>query len=711
MKAGSKGTTLAVMSRGVVQTKKGAMRKTAAWVGGDAGAATLGSTPAQSISQSPLFYDYRYSTPDKFYFPRDRAMANSIWRDIYRRDATVAIATDMYSELPWSKFTLEGIDDGSIRKLYEDMFNALNLVPKFTPFTKDYLITGELILHAMFNTSKGYWQKVVSHNPDYIRVVGTGLAFDQPLMWMKATPEIKRLLASADPRIRKVVDILPRDMVNAFRGNREVPLEPLNTTFLPRLNTSQEVRGTSIYTRLFRVNMYEDFTVNCSLAVSQRNAAPVRLIKVGDPNPGGWKPSSSDLESLAEMFSLAESDPFAAILTHPWVTVEYVGVSDKALLISREWDFIERVKLLALGVAKAFLVGETSFACFERGTPVHLANGAPVPIESIAVGDSVLDHTGKPAKVTNMWCEGVPEKLLEIRAWGGRKFRVTHNHRFPAWIAHSTNTLSEGHNTVRADQLQKDDCLKIPVAFHTNTDEESGPKVWRDEEYMYIPITSVQEVSNVEPVYNLEVEGNHTYLVCDGLATHNSAVAGLQTLLQRLASMREMFEQEWMIRKLCEPIAKMHEFYERPKSQLEHRIRVERPEDRRLIVPKIKWSKSLDSTQDANILNIWQALNEKGIISDRTLASGAGVDLEVERRNRDEEQEYKEQHPAPVEAPAEAMGPPGASFRPNPYRQMPKARQVERVKTASLSTDQLQTLARVERIFAGDSDLLTGDRS
>jgi len=471
-----------VYSKNMVRTSKGFVR-TGATSGGASPVNVAGSSASQSISQSPLFYDYRWSTPDKFYFPRSRAVANRIWREIYMRDPAVATATDAYSELPWSQFDLIGIDDGSIRKLYEDMFNDLNLVPKFQGFTRDYIITGELILHHIFNSKKGYWERVISHNPDYVRVEGIGLAIDQPLLWLRPTPEIKRLINSPDPRIAKLRKLLPKEVVSAFRVNKDVPLDSLNTVYIPRLATSSSVRGVSLYTRLFRIVMYEDFIVNASLAVAQRNAAPLRIFKLGDPNTG-WLPDAEDEAQFAEMLSVAESDPMAAIIMHHNVSCELVGVSDRVLLISREWDFIERVKLLALGMAKSFLVGESSFA---------------------------------------------------------------------------------------------------------------------------------------------------------------SAIAGLQTLLERLAALRYKFEHDWLIQKLCKPVAEMNEFYKRTQSELEHRIRIQKPEqERELIVPKIKWHKGLEPAQDTSILNVWDRLYEYGIISRRTFASGAGIDLEQERKNIIEEAEYEQ---------------------------------------------------------------------
>jgi hypothetical protein len=498
-RSGSNLSRFAYYSPNLVRTSKGNIqRKAASDIGQISGTAGKGSV--QAAAQSPLYYDYRWSSPDKFYFPRNRVVANSIWREIYKRDPAIAVSTDMYSELPWSSFELMGIDDKSIRQLYEDMFTKLNIVPKLPSFTRDYYVTGELILHNIFNSTQGIWERVIPHNPDYVRVEGIGLVTEQPLLWLLPTPEIKRLVNSTDPRVKKLQKLIPREIINSFRANKEVPLDPLNTTFIPRLNCSTDLRGTSIYTRLFRVVMYEDFIVNASLAVAQRNAAPLRIFKLGDPN-SGWLPDEDDEAAFIEMLSMAEADPMAAIVMHHNVSAELVGVSDKVLLISREWDFIERVKLLAMGISKSFISGETSFA---------------------------------------------------------------------------------------------------------------------------------------------------------------SAVAGLQSLLERLSVLRLRFENDWIIKKIMEPVAEIHEFYKRKPSEIEHRIRVKRPlEERELIVPKIKWKKSLDPAQDVAILNIWRDLRERGILSERTYASGAGVDIDTERKNLKEERIFKQSNPDIYGVPAQPPQVPG----------------------------------------------------
>lgn len=71
--------------------------------------------------------------------------------------------------------------------------------------------------------------------------------------------------------------------------------------------------------------------------------------------------------------------------------------------------------------------------CFVEGTQVTLADGTRRKIEDIRVGDRVLDGKGHVATIEAAWCEGVPEELVELRVWGGRKFLCTPNHRWPVW--------------------------------------------------------------------------------------------------------------------------------------------------------------------------------------------------------------------------------------------------------------------------------------
>lgn len=441
----------------------------------------VGALKGKTITSAPIYYDPRYATPDKFYFPRTEVQANAIWRHLYETDAAISVATDLFAELPWSTFDLVGISDKKILALYQDMMGCLNLELHLEGLTREFLKLGKVIPHLIFDENKGYFVRLGTFDPDYVKVTPVPFMGEEPILDLKPDPSMRAFMKSQDPRALAIKARLPAFLRDRILSNTPIPLQNTNTTYLARKTSPYRVIGVSLYTRLFRIQMFEDFLVNASIAVAQRNAAPLRVFVLGDPQTG-WLPTEDDISQFAELLSIVETDPYAALIYHTGLNrVEYVGVSDKLMSISREWDFIERVKFLALGVSRSFLVGEVSFA---------------------------------------------------------------------------------------------------------------------------------------------------------------TALAGLQALLDKLQALRLKFESAWIYPKILEPVARINGFYARKKVELEHRIRLKKS-DADLIVPVIKWDKTLDTTQDTTLLNIWSDLQSRGIISKRTLLAGAGINLDVERANLEEEYRYE----------------------------------------------------------------------
>jgi hypothetical protein len=441
------------------------------------------SARGQMITSTPIYYDPRFYTLDRFYFPRTKEQQFSIWELYYNRDPAAGIGVDLYSALPWSEFDLLGMEDPKIKNFYESMFSELNLPAWLPDLTAEYLKMGCVIPHLILSGRKGYWTTCFAHNPNYVRVTPVPIPGADPLLDLKPSPDLRDFAVSRDPRVMQMRTLLPDVFVQRLMAGMPIPLDPINVTYLARRSAPYNVDGVSLYTRIFRIMMIEDFLTNANIAVAQRNAAPIRLFKLGDRDTG-WLPEKEDEQALAEMLAATETDPMGAIIYHYGIEVEYIGVADRTWRLSQEWDFIERVKFLAMGISKSFLLGETSFA---------------------------------------------------------------------------------------------------------------------------------------------------------------AAVAGLQTMAERLLALREKFENQWIYPKILRNVAKMNEMYHRKKAELDHRIRTTAKTDANLIIPKIKWRKALEPTQDASLLRVWQELMESGIASERTLATGSGLDLDTERMNKQEEVKYHEQ--------------------------------------------------------------------
>lgn len=214
----------------------------------------------------------------------------------------------------------------------------------------------------------------------------------------------------------------------------------------------------------------------------------------------------------------------------------YLGYTDKALVEYLEgglqvWNMYEPYptfctldafpRLYKQGLVEAALIvgiqSQELFAidmdvpnyCFVEGTSVTLASGERRPIESIRVGDIVLDRTGHAQRVEAAWDEGVPKEVVRLTLWGGRVIEATEQHRWPVWawprtcgcgcdepvkpgrqyvLGHHTRVANanrdetlpptvavhgtrripvdyEPHQTLRTGEIRRDDFLMIPRKF------------------------------------------------------------------------------------------------------------------------------------------------------------------------------------------------------------------------------------------------------
>ncbi|MBR0226437.1 MAG: glycohydrolase toxin TNT-related protein [Thermoguttaceae bacterium] len=137
--------------------------------------------------------------------------------------------------------------------------------------------------------------------------------------------------------------------------------------------------------------------------------------------------------------------------------------------------------------------------CFVAGTPVLMADGSRRPIESLRPGDVVLaaahlapESTPAPAKVVRFFDNG--EKTVVRLIVGAQELVCTPEH--PFYVL--------GKGWVRADALVEGElCLNA-----------AGERV---------AFVSREAIAETRRVYNIEVEGAHTYFVGDddGVLAHN----------------------------------------------------------------------------------------------------------------------------------------------------------------------------------------------
>lgn len=317
-------------------------------------------------------YQPEFASPDRQQYPVHRILANRYWRLFYKLDPVIGNCVDLFSDLPWSNFELTGDGiEGEVRQAYEYMCRETQVLAMLPYFVREFMICGEAIPHTFFDSSKGVFTHIAMHNPDQLEVIDAPFIKMEPIIEFIADDRLRSVLTSDQPSLRKIRDRMPPELMTKLFSKQNIPLSPVNATFIPRKLHPYDTRGTSIVSRLWRVMMYEDAVFNASIQTARRNSSPLKVAKLGNAATG-WIPPPEQEKRLLELLAQAEVDPNAWLVYHYGIEFETVGTNERAMSINREWETIERIKLVALGVSKSFLHGEVSYASASTGLQIFL---------------------------------------------------------------------------------------------------------------------------------------------------------------------------------------------------------------------------------------------------------------------------------------------------------------------------------------------------
>lgn len=200
-----------------------------------------------------------YNSPDRQQYPVHRILANRYWRLFYKLDPVIGNCIDMYRSMPWSDFQLsgEGIT-GEIKEKYEDMCNEVNLLRTLEYMVSEFMVVGECCSHCFFDDAKGIWTYIALHNPDQLEVIDTPFIKMDPVVEFIPDDRLRAVLTSSNHLLRRVREQMPQELISRLIARQNIPLSPVNMTFIPRRLHPYDTRGTSIISRMWRILMYED---------------------------------------------------------------------------------------------------------------------------------------------------------------------------------------------------------------------------------------------------------------------------------------------------------------------------------------------------------------------------------------------------------------------------------------------------------------------
>ena len=355
----------------------------------------------QSLFTTMKPYQPEYESPDRQFFPIHRRLANSYFRLFFKLDAIVGAVIELLSELPWSDFQLtgEGVD-GEIKETLEYMLNECGIRTILPYLVREFLVVGEVIPHCHFDDSKGIWTHVALHNPDQINVVYSPFIKMDTIMEFVPDPKLREIVSSDHPMLARVRESMPPELLAHLRAGTNIPLSPVNATFIPRKLHPYDLRGASIQTRLWRTYMAEDGLWAAFIATARRAANAITLVKLGDPTTGTIPPPSEE-KKVASLLAQAEADPVAKLIYNYQIATETIGTPERLMSVNTHNELFEKLKLIALGVSKSFISGESSYSSSAAGLTVFLQRLKAM--RDFFVNEWLIPRFFMPVAIANQW--------------------------------------------------------------------------------------------------------------------------------------------------------------------------------------------------------------------------------------------------------------------------------------------------------------------
>lgn len=322
---------------------------------------TIGAGNNILRNPSRRFYDPEITTTS-IHLPRTIKQKNRWNRWFYDHDELIGVVLDTHAELPYSRAELVlAEEDPHIQQEIEDCVHATNFFSMLPIIDLEFMKVGEVFIHTPWDNTKGRWSHIIIHNPDFVEVKFTPFADQECVIELIPDDELKSIVHSTKPENQQLKKRIPEQIFRRVLTGKNITLDPDEVTHIARRSNSYDIRGTSIISRLFRTLMYEDKLRESQITIADNFIYPLKIFKLGDPKKG-WIPNETHQRALAQMLQQATFDPNFSLIYHYGLSVEYVTVADKVMKLDKEWTEISERKMIALGIGKAFLAGESSMA-------------------------------------------------------------------------------------------------------------------------------------------------------------------------------------------------------------------------------------------------------------------------------------------------------------------------------------------------------------
>ena len=324
-----------------------------------------GGGSSSSFGPSREFYDFR-ATATFWQLPQQHMFKelNFLRRAMYLRDEIIGPGLDLLSEIPYGPASFTSRDN-SVKKIFEDAADATNLMEFIPRLTLHYLVHGEAIPWHWWDDSEGYWGHLYSIDPNDVEIASFPYSHAGDIIQIKPGEAIRYFINSRDPAFREIQRNIPPAILKALRSRKKMPLNPKNATYLLRESFplqdyyGYQIRGQSIIDRLFRIWIYYEKVMEAEMAIADNYIYPLNFVKIGDDK---FRPGQEDLELMSQMIEQSRFDVRPFIVYHNALELDRIEYGGSFGDLTDRFDRIDDLKLIALGIAKDILFGESTLA-------------------------------------------------------------------------------------------------------------------------------------------------------------------------------------------------------------------------------------------------------------------------------------------------------------------------------------------------------------
>lgn len=335
---------------------------------GSGGASYPASGATNTIHLAPDLYSPLFLTQN-LQLPRDRIVQNAWNRAFYELHPIVRSCINLHAAYPIAKMNIT-CKEKKIEEFYNTMAEEIDLLSVVQGISLEYWKIGEAFPFAEFDSANKKWKKITVYNPDYI-VVQPTIYSGEYNYFLVPDEGLRQIVFSNNPAHIAQKRSLKQDVVERVLKNEYIPLNPFNISHIKNATSPYSPRGTSIIASIWKDLINYDRLRECKLIQADGMINPITLVKLGNSANEGYFPRQEELEQWRLILEQAQYDKDFKIITHPDVSIDFLGRSGALVDISGDYDKIIDNIFFGLMTPKSILTQEgASYASASVGLEV-----------------------------------------------------------------------------------------------------------------------------------------------------------------------------------------------------------------------------------------------------------------------------------------------------------------------------------------------------